>query len=54
MEKEKINEIIDTITIRMEGYMEAITDCCGDHAMFESLSMAIEEDKYILDLLMTI
>ena len=51
MEKEKINEIIDTITIRMEEYMEAITDCCGDRALFESLALAIEEDKYILDLL---
>lgn len=51
MEKEKLNEIIDAVTRRMEEYMEAITDCCGDRALFESLTMAIEEDKYILDLL---
>ena len=51
MDIEKLNEIIDNVTGRMEEYMEAITDCCGDHALFESLALAIEEDKYILDLL---
>ena len=46
-----VSEIIEQITIRMEMYMDDITDCGGDYAMFESLRMVIEEDKFVLDLL---
>lgn len=47
----ELRDIIETITARMEKHMDDITDCCGDHALYQGLDMAIKEDQYILDLL---
>lgn len=46
-----MTEIINVITERMEQYMDEITDCNGDHAKFEGLKRAIEEDEFVLNLL---
>lgn len=44
-------EIINTLTERLEQYLDDITDCCGDHELFAELEGRIDELRFVLDLL---
>ena len=44
-------ELINTLTERLEQYMDDITDCCGDEVLYAELSARIEELHYVLKML---
>lgn len=54
IKKKDLSDAIETITSRMELYMEEVADCGGDKDNHDKLEHLIAEDQAILDILIKI